>query len=685
MDRKSVSGNAVVVGAGVMGAQIAAHLANAGWRATLLDVAGQGEDRKSRNAPVTKGLERAQKARPAAFFVPEYTDRITLGNTTDDLETLRKADWICEAVVEKEGIKKQVHAAIDAHAGPNAIVTTNTSALSISGMSAACSESYRKRFFGTHFFNPPRYMSLLELIPTPETDREVMRQFGEFAEVVLGKSVVLARDTPGFIANRLGVLSMQVVLHATLKHGLSVEEVDELTGPLIGHPKSASFRLSDICGLDITSDVTNNLKERLPADRWSELMVMPPSVLQLLASGRIGEKAGAGFYRREKDRSISALDWETLDYRPRKKVAFPSIEGIKNLPLPERLRALLALNDTPGRFLWETTRDILCYTAEIAGEIADDVVSIDRAFRWGFNWELGPFELWDVLGVRETAARIEREGGQVPPLVLDLIRSGRESFYETAAGKTLYADISVPETQKELAPNPERIVLKDVKSAGGTVKQTPDSTLVDIGDGVYCLEFHTKMNVLGPGIISMIDWSREYAEKNGTALVIGNNGEHFSAGFNIQLILLSIQEQDWDEMLANSRILQDAVLRLKRARVPVVTACQGYTLGGGCEVMLHCAGVQAAAESYIGLPEVGIGVIPGGGGTTELLLRAMEAVPADVDPYPFVHKAFETIGLAKISTSADEARKLGLLRDSDGITMGTAPFQHSGIRSLEFT
>jgi 3-hydroxyacyl-CoA dehydrogenase len=311
-----------------MGAQIAAHLANAGWRATLLDIVptGAGDDRKSRNAIVTQGLERAQRAKPPAFFVPQYKDRIVLGNMTDDLSCLQKADWIVEAVVEKEEIKKQVHAVIDSHAGPNAVVTTNTSALSIGGMSTACSPSYRSRFFGTHFFNPPRYMSLLELIPTPDSDPAELSRFGDFAEVVMGKSVVIARDTPGFIANRLGVCAMQVVLHATLRHGLSVEQVDELTGPLIGHPKSASFRLSDICGLDIASDVTANLKERLPEDRWTGIFVNPPPVVQLLASGRIGEKAGAGFYRREKDRSISALDWETLEYRSRKPVVFPSIE-----------------------------------------------------------------------------------------------------------------------------------------------------------------------------------------------------------------------------------------------------------------------------------------------------------------------------------------------------------------------
>ena len=695
MDSRSVRGQAVILGAGVMGAQIAAHLVNAGWQASLLDIVpeGAGDDVKARNGLAQKGLDRAKKARPAAFFLPEYAGRIRLGNTTDHLAWIRDADWIVEAVVEKPEIKRQVHEAIDAHLSKETVVTTNTSGLSIAEMSDGRSDAFRARFFGTHFFNPPRYMKLLEVIPTPHTAPEVLERYSGFGESVLGKRIVRAKDTPGFIANRLGVYAMLRTLNATLEHGLTVEQVDVLTGPLLGHPKSGTFRLSDICGLDITADVSRNLQSRLPDDRYRAALALPPPAERLLAEGRIGEKAGAGFYRREPDRTILALDWNTLDYRPRQTVAFPEIEGLKSLPLPERLRRLLALKSTAGQFLWETVCDLLCYSAEIAPEIADDIVAIDNACRWGFNWELGPFETWDALGIAETADRLTAEGTPVPSLVTQLLASGRTTFYTSENGTTYYYLLPTPQPPPhkgggqdssslpptasggkgmgQLFAQPEYIVLRDRKAQGAIIKETPDATLIDLGDGVNCLEFHTKMNVLGPGIAQMIDWSREETERNGVALVIGNQGEHFSAGFNIQLILMSIYEQDWDQMLAMGRQLQEILLRLKRANVPVVAACHGYTLGGGCEVALHCAAVQAAAESYIGLPEAGIGVIPAAGGTTELLVRAMAQVPTDVDPYPFVHHAFETMGLAKISTCAEEARGLGYLRPSDTITMNT--------------
>jgi 3-hydroxyacyl-CoA dehydrogenase len=670
MDSRSVAGKAVVVGAGVMGAQIAAHLANAGWRGTLLDVApADAQDAKSRNAFAQKGLERAQKTKPAAFFVPDLVSRVRLGNTSNDFALIREADWVLEAVVEKPEIKRQVHAAIEEHLGPDTLVTTNTSGLSISEMSEGRSDSFRSRFFGTHFFNPPRYMKLLEVIPTPATSPEAITRFNAFAEAVLGKRIVAAKDTPGFIANRLGVYAMQVVLHAALEHGLTVEQVDALTGPLIGHPKSATFRLSDICGLDISADVANNLTQRLPDDRYRAAFALPAPMQRLLADGRIGEKVGAGFYKRLPDKTILALDWQSMDYRPRQSAVFPSIEGIKALPLPERLRALLNLKDAAGEFLWQTTRDILCYAAEVGPNIADDIVAIDNACKWGFNWELGPFETWDALGIRETAERVAGDGLPIPHLVQTLLDSGRTSFYRSEGAQTFYVDLRTPSDEHPTPSRPEFIVLKDVKKAGGVIKETPDATLIDLGDGVNCLEFHTKMNVLGPGISQMIEWSREETERNGAALVIGNQGEHFSAGFNIQLILMSVYEQDWDEMALMGRQLQEILLRLKRARIPAVAATHGYTLGGGCEVMLHCAAVQASAESYIGLPEAGIGVIPGAGGTTEMLVRAMAEVPPDVDPFPFVREAFMTLGMAKVSTSAEEARRLGFLRPSDGITM----------------
>lgn len=684
MDTRSVTGKAVVIGAGVMGAQIAAHLANAGWHVDLLDIVpeGAGEGAKARNAFAARGLERAQKARPAAFYLPDYAQRIRLGNTTDNLDRIAEADWVIEAVVEKLDIKRAVLASVEERLGPQTVVTSNTSGLSIGEMAEGRSNDFRARFFGTHFFNPPRYMKLLEVIPTTDTRRDLLENFTGFAETILGKRVVMAKDTPGFIANRIGVWAMLRTIRAALEGGLTVEQVDALTGPLIGHPRSATFRLSDICGLDITVDVARHLYERLPDNRRRAVLALPQPIQQLVADGRLGEKSGAGFYRRQPDRTILALDWETLDYRPRKEAVFPSVEGLKSLPLAERLRALVKLNDPAGNFLWETTRDILCYAAEIAPEIADDILAIDNACKWGFNWERGPFETWDALGVAETVERLQSEGEPVPPLVSRLLESGRTTFYTRDKGQTFYIDLHSPNTQHPTPSTPHYIVLRDLKDTGAIIRQTPDATLIDLGDGVYCLEFHTKMNVLGPGIVEMIAWSWEEAERNGKALVIGNQGEHFSAGYNLQLLLMGIYEQEWDEMLASTRRFQEVALRLKRASVPVVAAVHGYTLGGGLEVALHCAAVQAAAESYIGLPETGVGVIPAGGGTTEMLVRAMEEVPSDVsvDPYPFVHRVFETIGLAKVSTSADEARLLGYLRPSDGLTMNGDRLLHDAKR-----
>ncbi len=675
MRKLGIQGKAVVVGAGVMGAQIAAHLINAGWEVSLLDIPLEctPSDLKVRNQMSNRGLDRALKARPPAFFLPDMSSRVRTGNTIDNLDWLKNADWVIEAVVEKPDIKKALHCILDSNIGSNTLITTNTSGLSIAGMAAECSASYRSRFFGTHFFNPPRYMKLLEIIRTPDTDASAIEAYLPFAESLLGKRIVFAHDTPGFIANRLGIYASLHAMHATLSHGLSVEEVDAITGPIVGHPKSATYRLNDIVGLDITADVANNLSTRLPDNNRRAMLSLPDPIKQLLSEGRIGEKSGSGFYRRESDKTILALDWASMEYQPRKNPVFSSFDAVKSLPLAERLRAITKLQDPAGKFLWETTRDIICYAAEIANEIADDITAIDDAIRWGFNWELGPFQIWDALGVAETVSRIEYEGLQVPALVQSLLKSNQSSFYTTEKGVTSFTVLNSPGEKRKKEEKKDFIVLQDLKNRGSIIKATPDATLIDLGDGVNCLEFHTKMNVLGPGITQLLDWSRQETERNGVALVIGNQGQHFSAGFNIQLFLMSIYEQDWDEMLLMTQQLQEIVLRLKRSSVPIVTAVQGYALGGGLEVGLHCSAIQAAAESYIGLPEAGIGVIPGGGGTTEMLVRAQNGFPPDgaTDTFPFIHKAFEIIGMAKVSTCAVEARGLGYLRPTDGISMNS--------------
>ncbi|HEV2474567.1 MAG TPA: 3-hydroxyacyl-CoA dehydrogenase/enoyl-CoA hydratase family protein, partial [Chthonomonadales bacterium] len=584
----------------------------------------------------------------------------------DDLELLAGADWVVEAVVEKLDIKQGILNAVSVAVGPQTVVTTNTSGLSPAEAAARTPAGFQARFFGTHFFNPPRYMKLLEIVPTPATCPDEISGFVEFAQRVLGKRVVVARDTPGFIANRLGVFSMLRTVHAALEHGLTVEQVDALTGPLIGRPRSGTFRLSDICGLDITADVAANLSARLPQDRFSQFLRLPPQLTNLLEDGRVGQKAGAGFYKRHSGGTIEALDWRTMDYRPRDPDSVPALRSLQTLPLEQRLKALIERDDSFGRFLWASLRDTLCYAAEVGPEIADGIGAIDDACKWGFNWRVGPFELWDRLGVEKTAKRLIEENIPIPGLVQSLLGHGRETFYAREGQKLFMADLSDPQLQVEHKRGSEYLRLDEPGSR--VIRSTSDATLHDIGDGVYCLEFHTKMNVLGPGVVEMVDWSRQETEKNGLALVIGNHGEHFSAGFNLQLILMSAYSGETGEMLEMTRQIQETLLRLKRSTVPVIAAVHGYTLGGGCELALHCSGVQASLESYMGLPECGIGLIPAAGGTTEMLVRAMGACSRDAaDMYPFVHSVFQTVGMAKVSGSAPGAAELGYLRPSDGV------------------
>ncbi|MDE2127368.1 MAG: enoyl-CoA hydratase/isomerase family protein [Armatimonadetes bacterium] len=665
MNQHTGSGRAVVVGGGVMGSQIAAHLVNVGWQADVLDVVST--DGTDRSSMASAGILRAAKLRPDPFFAPSDKSRIRAGNTTDNLDWMAGADWVIEAVVESAEIKRSVLAAIEGAAGPTAIITTNTSGLSISDMSAGRSDSFRERFFGTHFFNPPRYMRLMEIIPTPETSPAVLEQFTGFSEDVLGKRVAYAHDTPGFIANRLGVFAMMRTVHAALKYDLNVETVDALTGPLIGRPKSGTFRLCDICGLDITADVAANLSSRLVRDRYHSSLDLPEPMATLLEQGRIGEKVGAGFYKRLPDRQILALDWATLNYRPRHDARLSRFADVRALPLAERLRKLLADTSPEAMFLWEVLRDLLCCASDISAEIADTLPAIDNACRWGFGWELGPFETLDALGLRWFAERVAEDGLAVPACVEQALQTGADSFYTAMDGARLCVDVTGAPPRSEIVEAPKFLSLARVRGSGGVIRETPDLSLLDTGDGILCLEFHSKMNVLGDGISAFIDASREEAERNGAALIIANQGEHFSAGFNLQLVLMGIYERDWDSMLNLGQRLQLALLRLKRARVPVVAGVHGYALGGGCEVMLHAARVVAAAESYIGLPEAGVGVIPAAGGTTELVVRALAGMPpaAGVDAFPYVHRAFEAMGMAQISSSARGAVSLGYLRPDD--------------------
>jgi 3-hydroxyacyl-CoA dehydrogenase len=654
LNEHSTTGRAAVLGAGTMGAQIAAHLANIGWQVLLLDLT---------HDHAKQGLERVSKLKPAPFYLPELASRIELGSFETDFPRLKEADWVIEAVVEKPDIKRELWTRVQDYVAPNAVLSTNTSGLSIHEMSDACREDIKRRFLGTHFFNPPRYLKLLELIPRRETDPDILEGVARFAERVLGKRVVIARDTPGFIANRLGVHSMMVVFPLMQEFGMTIEEVDALTGPLIGNPRSATFRLADIVGLDVMASVAGNLHERLTTDAEKRVFALPEVVQRLIADGRLGEKTGAGFYRRQKDGAIEALDLNAYEYRPRQKAKFPHLDALEKLPLEERLRALVSHDSREGRFLWRLHAETLAYAAQHAPDLADDPIAIDHAIKWGFNRELGPFQTWDALGIRETAERMEREGLPVPELAHNLLRFGRTRFYETAdtGDTTVYVWLGAGQVAP-YRPDPEFLTPTNMARHCPEVERNADASIYDLGDGVFCVGIHSKMNVLGPGVMEMLYKGAERAEREGIGLVITGIGEHFSAGFNLQLFLMMIGTGDFDELLMGGKAFQDSLLRLRYAKVPVVAATFGYTLGGGCELAMHCDRVVASTETYIGLPEVGVGIIPAGGGASTMLYRALSSLPPNADPYPAIRRVMETLGFGKVATSALEGVQYGFLR-----------------------
>jgi len=642
-----------VVGAGTMGSGIAALLVSAGVPVVLLDIPGQ----EDRNGPAKKGLERALKARPAAFMDKDLARYIEIGNTEDDLEKLRDCDWVVEAIVEKPEPKQALYARLEAILKPTAIVSSNTSGIPMRILLEGRSESFRRRFLGTHFFNPPRYLHLLELIPTPETDPEVLERMRRFAERVLGKGVVLAKDAPGFVANRLGVYGMVQAIRLMEKHGLAIDEVDALTGPLLGRPNSATFRTADLTGLDVLKLVTEEL-----AHATGEDFTLPDWVLRLVAEGRLGEKTGAGFYTR-KDGEVLTLDPATFTYRPRQKLDLPELKALMDKPLPERLKGALALPGKYGAFLKELFLRTAHYTLEKTPEIAYDLVSVDQALEWGFGWEAGPYKNMDAVGLEALRTGFAELGLSEP----DLLSKAQGSFYKD--GTYLAFDGSY----QPLPTRPEVISLKRVRSEGKVLLENKDAALLDLGDGVALLEFRTKMNAIGEGVLSLLQKSLDFIEKNGYAgLVIGNEDPRaFSAGANLALILSQAQEGDWDELALAVRAFQKATMSLRYSPFPVVAAPFGLTLGGGAEITLHADRVQAHAELYMGLVEVGVGLIPAGGGTKELLFRfTRELAPyEEADPFEAVKRAFGLIAMAQTSTSALEARKMGFLRDGDGISM----------------
>ncbi|MCL6636360.1 MAG: 3-hydroxyacyl-CoA dehydrogenase/enoyl-CoA hydratase family protein [Alicyclobacillus sp.] len=670
-----------------MGAAVAAHLANAGLTVLLLDrlpdeLTEQERQRgwslshpAVRNRLARRGLEQAAQAKPAAFFSERLQARIATGNLADDLPRLAECDWVLEAIVEDLAAKRALFAQVEEVVKPDALVTTNTSGLSLAALAEGRSAAFRRRFFGTHFFNPPRYMKLLELIPGPDTDPVWLERFRAFAERVLGKGVVVAKDTPNFIANRIGTYGLLATLAAMEAFPWGVDEVDALTGPVLGRPRSATFRTLDMVGLDTFLHVAQNVRQQVRDPAEQAALTPPPVLVEMVKRGWLGEKAGQGFYRRTTDangeRLVEVLDLATLTYRPRRPLRSPVWEAARRLPsAAERLRALVHAEEPAGRFAWTVLKRTLLYTAAHQWEVADDLLAVDQAMKWGFNWELGPYEVWDALGLPATLARMREEGEVIPDWVAAWVDRGHTSFYKREDGERLQVYV-LPGEYRTVAEPPHVISLARLKEQGRLVRGNASASLIDLGDGVWCLELHPPKQALGPDAVQMLALAADEVERQADALVLASAGAHFCVGANLMLMLLEAQDENWDAIDAAVRQLQQVTMRIKYLSKPVVAAPCGYTLGGGAEICFPAARVQAAAETYMGLVETGVGLIPAGGGCKEMLLRACAAVHdlPDVRLDAWVRRVFETVALAKVGSSALHAQELGYLRSYDGMTM----------------
>ena len=678
---------AAVLGAGTMGAAIAAHLTNAGIQTLLLDVAPSEltpaetaagltlDSPQVRNRVVNSLFESAKKLKPAPFMLADNAKLVETGNFADDISKIKDCDLVIEAVVENLDIKHKVFADVEKYRKPTAVIASNTSGIPIEAIAEPFSDDFKQHFIGIHFFNPPRYMKLVEIIPNSMTNGEIACQVAGFLDRRLGKGVVPAKDRPNFIANRIGTFGMMVTVHEMIAGGFKPTEIDQITGKAIGHAKSATFRTSDLVGLDVLVHVNKNLYPAIPDDEDRDVFQVPPLIESMLEKKLLGDKTGGGFYKKSKaadgQTQILELDLNTFEYKPQEKTKFPSLETAKGIDdLAKRLKTLVWGNDRVGEFLWKTTSRLSRYAADRIPEIADTIVEIDNAIKWGFGWEIGVFEAWDAIGVRESVERMRSEGQAVPASVERMLESGAESFYKNDNGVVSYYDL-VNGGYKPVPARPGVTILKSVKERTGVVKSNPGASLIDLGDGVACLEFHSKMNSLGGDTVQMMNFAIDETERNFEGLVVGNQGGNFSAGANIMLLLVAAQEEEWDDINMMVRALQNAVMRLRYSSKPVVTAPYGLTLGGGCEIAMHGDLARAAAETYIGLVEVGVGLIPAGGGTKEMTMRTMDAaaVVPDADPLLFLKKTFETIGMGKVATSAQEGKAFGFLRDIDSISM----------------
>ncbi len=670
-----------LLGAGVMGSTIVAHLANSGLEVLLLDMVPQvlTEEEKAkgltlespevRNRFAAKGLENAVKAKPAAFYLKNYAGLVEVGNFDDDIGKIKDCDWVVEVVVENMEIKKKL---LSEKVVPNlaegTILSTNTSGLSVNEMAQVLPRSVRRNFILTHFFNPPRYMRLLEIAPCRDTDPEVVSFMADFISRRLGKGVVYAKDTPNFIGNRIGVYAMFNSIRHMLEMGFTVEEVDAVAGPATARPKSAAFRTADLVGIDTIVHIAHNTYQLLTGDEERDIFKVPDFLAGMVEGGLLGNKAKKGFYRKEKTaegKNIFFYDYKTGEYKPIAKPKFASIQASKQIDDPTlRLKTVVTGRDKAAEFAWKNLRDTLIYAVKRIPEIADDVVNVDNAMKWGFNWEIGPFEMLDALGVKYFVERAEKDGVAVPEALKRV-----ECFYKVEGDRKYFYDLSTGE-YREVSFPPGQIRLEILRQTGGVVEKSAGCSVVDLGEGVFCLEFHSKMNAIGGDILAMTHKAIRRAEQEGVGLVLGNRGANFSVGANLMMLAVAMAEGAFEDIDLMVRAFQKATMGLKYARVPVVAAPFNMTLGGGCEFSLHADAINAHAETYMGLVEMGVGLLPAGGGTKEMAVRAIgmaEKYGTDVSPYIF--KFFQNIGMAKVSFSAAELCGLGYMREGDAITM----------------
>jgi len=666
-----------VIGSGIMGSGIACHFANIGIEVLLLDIVPNAltdkesaaglslSDKVVRNRLVKEALAASLKSKPSPIYDQKFANRISVGNLEDDLAKIASVDWIIEVVVERLDIKKQVFEAIEKHRKPGTLITSNTSGIPISFMSEGRSEDFQAHFCGTHFFNPARYLKLFEIIPGPKTKKEVLDFLENYGEQFLGKTAVVAKDTPAFIGNRIGIFSIQSLFHTVKAMDMTVEEVDKLTGPVIGRPKSATFRTVDVVGLDTLVHVANGIRENCPNDEQHGLFALPDFVETLMKNKWLGSKTGQGFYKKEKkvdgSSEILSLDLNTLEYRSKKRASFATLEGTKTIDnVADRFPVLVAGKDKAGDFYRKSFGSLFAYVSHRISEISDSLYKIDDAMKAGFGWEHGPFEIWDAIGLGKGIELAEASGQKVAPWVHDMVATGKTSFYEVKDGATYYYEISTKAFEKK--PGQDAFIILDNIREKPAVYKNAGVVLHDIGDGILNLEFRSKMNTIGGEVLQGLNTAVDIAEKNFQGLVIGNQGPNFSVGANIGMIFMMAVEQEYDELNMAIKMFQDTMMRMRYSAIPTVAAPHGMTFGGGCELSLHADKVVAAAETYIGLVEFGIGVIPGGGGTKEMTLRASDTFKKNDVELNVLQEYFLTIGMAKVATSAYEAFDTGILQ-----------------------